>query len=271
MAAENPLPGKKPDSKRDTGRRMSCSAIVRGAALVALAWYILAFAVSGPIVPYPHEAAYRLFQSFLHDDMYLHLLFSLYRVAGGLFLALFFGIPVGLAAGRNRALDGFISPFLYLLYPLPKIAFLPVFMVLLGIGDASKIVLIAVIIFFPMAVNVRDHTRRITREYGILIEAFHIAGREVIRDILLPGVLPGIFASLRITLGISLSVLFVSENFATTYGLGYSIMNSWIMTDYTGMYAAILLLSLLGLLLYLLLDLMEAFCLPWLRADWQAE
>ncbi len=236
---------------------------LKGTAAVVLLWYLLAALVSAPIVPFPHRAAARLAVSLTGEASYLHMLFSLYRMAGGMVLALLLGIPVGMLAGRLRSLDQVISPVLYLLYPVPKIAFLPVFMVLLGIGDVSKIALIASIIFFPIAVSIKDGVREISLEYAELASAFHLTPREMIRDILFPGVLPRIFTSLRITLGISLSVLFISENYAASYGLGYAVMNHWIMADYTGMYAFIILLSTLGFGLYLLIDLLERVCLPW--------
>jgi len=193
---------------------------------------------------------------------YLHLLFSLYRIAMGMALALFFAIPTGMLAGRTQKLDQLISPVLYLLYPLPKIAFLPVFMVLFGIGDLSKIMLIAVIIFFPASVTIRDGVKEISVQYLELAQAYHLTQTQILRDILWPFILPRIFSSLRITLGISLSVLFISENYAATYGLGYYIMNNWVMAQYVGMYAGIVLLSLLGLTLYVALDGLERLVIP---------
>ncbi len=236
---------------------------LKGFALVTFLWYILSLAVSGPIVPYPHQAFSHLGASFFHGETYLHLLFSLYRIIMGILIALFFGIPAGMISGRIHSLDQFISPVLYILYPLPKIAFLPVFMVLLGIGDLSKIALTAVIIFFPMAVNIRDGVREISQQYVELARAYHLRPGEVISQVIFPGILPRIFSSLRITLGISLSVLFISENFAAAYGLGSHIMNHWIMADYIGMYSGIILLSLLGLSLYILVDFLEKICIPW--------
>ena len=238
---------------------------LKGALLVLCFWYILALGISSPIVPYPHRVMVHLWVSLNQQSTYLHLLYSLYRMTMGIILALFFAIPVGMAAGRIQAMDQVISPILYLLYPLPKIAFLPVFMVLFGIGDTSKIILIAVIIFFPAAVTIRDGVREISHDYLELARAYHLTGTHILRDILWPGILPRVFSSLRITLGISLSFLFISENYAAVYGLGYFIMNSWVMAHYISMYTGIILLSLLGLGLYILIDLLERFAVPWKR------
>lgn len=230
---------------------------LRGAAVIVFFWYILAWAISSPIIPYPHAVLrYALFQS-AGSAIHLHLLYSLYRIVMGMILALCFAIPTGMIAGRLPVMDRLISPVLYLLYPLPKIAFLPVFMVLFGIGDVSKVMLIAVIIFFPAAVSIRDGVKEIPSGYLELARAYHLTRKQIISDIIWPAILPRLFSSVRITLGISLSVLFISENYAARYGLGYQIMNSWVMAQYVGMYAGIVVLSLLGLLLYMLVDLLE--------------
>nr|WP_319473932.1 ABC transporter permease [uncultured Sphaerochaeta sp.] len=233
---------------------------LRGMVAVLIFWYVTAFLISSPIIPFPHTVFIYALKQFVPQEMHLHLLYSLYRILSGLFIALFFAIPTGMIAGRVPALDRLISPVLYLLYPLPKIAFLPVFMVMLGIGDLSKIILIAIIIYFPASVTIRDGVKEIPFEFLQLAEAYHLSRKQILKDIIWPAILPRIFSSLRITLGISLSVLFISETYAASHGLGYTIMNYWVMAQYTGMYAAIMLLSLLGLLLYIIVDWVEKLC-----------
>ena len=235
---------------------------LRGFLVVLLFWYALALLIAGPIIPYPHVVFAHLLKGILSANMYLHLLFSLYRILTGTVLALLLAIPSGLAIGHLKRLDRILSPTLYLLYPLPKIAFLPVFMVLFGIGDLSKIILIAVIIFFPATLTIRDGVKEIPFQYLELAKAYHLTSRQVLSDIVWPSILPRIFSSLRITVGISLSVLFVSETYASTYGLGYTIMNNWVMANYVGMYAGIVMLSLLGLLLYIVIDKVEQLVIP---------
>ena len=235
---------------------------LRGAAVVLVFWYLMALLVQQPIIPYPHAVLLFMLNNMVQAKIYLHLLNSLYRILMGMIIALFFAIPTGMIAGRNAKLDHMVSPVLYLLYPLPKIAFLPIFMVLFGIGDLSKIILIAVIIFFPAAVTIRDGVKDISPQFLELAKAYHLTRKQIIADIIWPAILPRIFSSLRITLGISLSVLFISENFASRYGLGYYIMNNWVMAQYVGMYAGIVFLSLLGLALYGILDAFERRVIP---------
>lgn len=235
---------------------------LKGTALLVVLWYLAAWMVDAPIIPYPHLVLAHTATGIMKEHTLRHLQFSLYRMLSGLAVALCLAIPTGMIAGRVKSLDHVVSPLLYLLYPLPKIAFLPVFMVLFGIGDLSKIILIATIVFFPAAVTIRDGVRDIPGQFIELARAYHLSPRQVIGDIIWPAILPRIFSSLRITVGIALSVLFISENFAATYGLGYHIMNNWIMANYIGMYSGIVLLSLLGLGLYLTIDLVERWVIP---------
>ena len=240
--------------------------LLKGMGLIIIVWYILALVLQHPVIPLPHKVFERLIISTKDKDLYTHLFSSFYRVLVGSIIALAVGLPLGIISGKSRKADAIISPMLYLLYPLPKIAFLPVFMVLLGIGNFSKIALIATIILFPTAISIRDGIKEVYREYQMLASAFHLTKKELYIHILLPGILPRIFSSLRITLGISLSVLFISENFATTTGLGYYIMNNWVMANYIGMYVGIVVLGLLGLILYVFLEQAEAKLIPY-RTD----
>ncbi len=244
---------------------MNRSGTVKGLILIILLWYAAALLVRSPIVPYPHLVGTRIIEEAARRPIYLHTLLSLYRAVMGMLLAIAAAVPLGIAAGSKPALGDVINPLLYMGYPVPKIAFLPVFMVLFGIGDAAKIILIAVIICFPMAISVRDGVNELSAGFTDLAKAFHLSSRAYLKEILLPGILPRIFSSLRISLGISLSVLFFSENFAASYGLGLFIMNSWIMADYISMYSGIVILGMAGFFLYRVIDMLEKLCIPWAR------
>ncbi len=237
--------------------------ILKGIGLIIILWYIAAFFIHHPVIPLPHIVIRQFIISLFNNELYLHLASSLLRVFVGSLVAILIGLPLGIISGKSKKVDALISPLLYLLYPLPKIAFLPVFMVLLGIGNLSKIALITTIILFPTAVSIRDGIKELMSEYHMLQSAFHLSKKELYTHILLPGIIPRLFSSLRITLGISLSVLFISENFATTTGLGYYIMNNWIMANYVMMYVGIMTLGLLGLFLYISLELIEYHVIPY--------
>lgn len=230
---------------------------------VLIVWLLFSIIISKPIIPTPFVVFKQLLLEVQKGTLFLHLLVSLLRIFCSLIISIVLGIPIGILSAKIKKLDYLFSPILYLLYPIPKIAFLPILMVLFGLGNTPKIILISSILFFPITIAVRDKTKQLPKEYDYLAKVFLLTKKQVLFDITLPGILPGIISAIRISIGISLSVLFFSENFATVYGIGYYIMNSWIMIDYPQMYVGIIMLSFTGLGLYILLDLLEKKLIPW--------
>ena len=120
-------------------------------------WWLLALVLNSPAVP-PPLGALKCFLASLRGDLSIHLGVSLYRVLVSLMLAAVLGVPLGILLGKNPDLDARISPMIYLTYPVPKVVFMPIFLILLGIGDISKIVLITLIIFYQILVTTRPVT-----------------------------------------------------------------------------------------------------------------
>ncbi|WP_113920682.1 ABC transporter permease [Alkalibaculum bacchi] len=233
-----------------------------GLLMVCAIWYGLHFIIKSNIVPSPNETV-KQFVILFPQVLSVHLIASLYRIIIAILLSVLIGVPLGLWTGMSKKADAIISPIIYILYPLPKVAFLPIFMILMGIGDLSKIVLMITIIVFQILLSVRDGVKEIQKELFYSVFSLGITGLGVCKHLILPAVLPKLISALRITLGISISTLFFAENFATTYGIGYYIMNAWIMVDYLDMFSGIIGLSLLGLFLLKILDLIEKKLCPW--------
>jgi NitT/TauT family transport system permease protein len=219
--------------------------------------------VQSTIIPGPLETI-AVFFRLLQGDLLLHIGVSLYRIFLAMLISVLIGAPLGLWIGLNATADRFLSPIVYILYPIPKIAFLPVFLVLFGLGDRSKIILIITIIFFQILLAARDGTKEITKELLDSARSLGLNQSQIYGNLILPAVLPKMISALRISIGISLSTLFFAENYATHYGIGYFIMNSWIMVDYVGMFAGIMAISILGIAIFQLIDLMEQKLCPWL-------
>lgn len=229
----------------------------------ALLWEFLARAFGRPFLPPPGIAAARFAERFADGTLAAHTLASLGRV----FLALAIASPaawgLGLVSGRSRAADALASPLVYLLHPLPKVAFLPLLMLFLGLGDASKIALMGLVIFGQLFVGARDATKAISPALLDTVRSLGFGRVGILRRAIFPATLPALFSSLRISLGTTIAVLFLSETFASMNGLGWYIMDAWSRIDYPDMYAAIMALSATGLALYLILDAIEAFALRW--------
>lgn len=235
--------------------------------LMFLLWAWGSRALGKPFLPPPSKALARLVERLADGSLLRHVLASARRIGIAILLTAPPTAALGLAAGRSRRLDFILSPLIYLFYPLPKIAFLPIVMLLLGLGDASKVGIIVLIVASQVLVNARDAARGIAEGYFDSARSLGAGRASVFRHVLLPASLPSLLSALRVSLGTSTAVLFFAETFATEEGLGWYIMDAWARVDYPDMFAAIVALSLFGILCFALVDLAEAFFCRWRKKD----
>lgn len=215
-----------------------------------------------PFIPSPIKVAGNIYEIFL-PTILPHCLFSLYRIFSAVLISILLGVPAGLAMGYSNRLDKLFSPTIYLMYPIPKIALLPIVMLILGLGDSSKITLITFILFFQVLVGARDAVRGIPPETFHSLYSLGATKSDVFRKVLLPASLPSLLTSVRVSLGTALSVLFFTETFGTEHGLGFFVMDSWIRVNYVEMYSGIVALSLLGMGLFFAVDILEKRICKW--------
>ncbi|MCE5286856.1 MAG: ABC transporter permease [Pelosinus sp.] len=225
-------------------------------------WYVLAAIVNLPIIPSPVKVVSNLFTIFL-GKIAVHAVYSLWRIVAGVFLSIVIGIPLGLFMGYFPRLDGAFAPLVYLTYPIPKIALLPIIMLLFGLGEASKIIMIFLIIVFQVVVAVRDGVYSIPKETYYPLYSLGANFLAIFREILIPASLPKILTSLRVAMATAISVLFFTETFGTEYGMGYFIMDAWMRVNYIEMYSGIVVLSCIGLSLFGLIDYLERCWCHW--------
>lgn len=188
---------------------------------------------------------------------------SLMRILWGFALGAGSGILVGLAIGLSRVAEGALDPLISLLYPIPKIAVLPLFVLWLGIGEASKVAIIATGVFFPLAINTIAGVRQTS---PLLVRAAVSLGasrRQVITKVVLPSALPVVFSGLRLGAGMALLLVVSAEMVAATTGLGFLILNAGDLMLTTRLMAGIVVLSALGILSTWLLRQLERWLLPW--------
>lgn len=232
-----------------------------GFACFLLLWQVLHLLLNTHTVPSPLETIACFFTIPL--VLLQHAGASILRVAAAVGISLVVGIPSGILLGVNKTAKRLLSPLLYFIYPIPKIAFLPVFMLLFGLGNTSKILMIIFIIVFQIMLSVRDGVAQINPVYAQVMDSFCASPLQRYRYLIVPAMLPQLFSGLRISIGISLASLFFAENYATQFGIGYFILSAWTKMDYVEMFSGILALGLIGILLFHLLDRLEAACVPW--------
>jgi ABC-type nitrate/sulfonate/bicarbonate transport system permease component len=248
-----------------SGKR--CIVKRRDAGVAALAllivWQILAKIVSLPILPAPLQVL-GVLVSELQYGLSTHFVYSLWRVFAGMALSVLAAVPVGLAIGGSKILDRFFSPLIYLLYPIPKVVFVPVVILFLGIGDTAKITIIFMILFFQIVVLVRDQAAGLPPQLIQSLRSVGAGRRALFRFVYLPASLPAILTALRQSIGTAVAVLYITELSATKYGLGYYIYyNGSTLLDYPAMYAGVIAMSLLGLGMYLTVDWLERRWCRW--------
>lgn len=229
---------------------------------IFILWQIIGMIISKPIFPTPLDVLINIYKT-LQIEMGIHILYSLRRIIVGILFALIIGIPLGVIMGYFKKIDLILSPILYFNYPVPKIALLPIVMLLFGLGEMTKVFMIFLITFFPIVVNIRDEVKDIPEEVFYPMHSLGANQREIMMDIILPAIIPRILTSLRIGIGTAISVLFFTENFGTEYGMGYFIMDSWMRINYIQMYSGILTLGIMGLAFFITIDVLETAMCPW--------
>ena len=226
-------------------------------------WQVTAMLIRRPILPAPWEVLV-VFVRELGNGLLIHFGVSLWRVVAGMALSVVAAAPAGLAIGGSKTWNRIFSPIIYLLYPIPKVVFVPIVFLFLGIGDTAKIAIIFLILFFQIVVLVRDQAAGSPPQLLQSLRSLGAGRRALFRFIYLPASLPAILTALRQSIGTAVAILYVTELFATKYGLGYYIYyNGSTLLDYPAMYAGVIAMSLLGLGMYFAVDWMERKLCKW--------
>jgi len=215
-------------------------------AIVLAVWQLAALAGLPQFVLAPAEIARHFFAALGTREFYEDVFASLGRSLPGFALGASLGAALGLAAGVARWFDRLLSPAVFLTYPVPKIVMLPIFMIWFGIGDLSKVLIIALACFYPVFINAYYGVRQ-TRT--ILVWAALNMGAtpaQVFRRVVLPSASPMIFASLRVSLALSFIVMFAAEMINARSGLGHMIRVAENSLRFDLMYVSLAAIAILG-------------------------
>ncbi|MEM1316949.1 MAG: ABC transporter permease [Pseudomonadota bacterium] len=180
--------------------------------------------------------------------LFKHLVPSLTRLAVGAAWGALAGIAVGIAIGLFSLARGALVPLVAAIFPIPKIALLPLFVIWFGIGEGSKYALIAFGTFTPTVVATYGAVDAVDRTLIRMGQSFGLPWWSIVRKIVLPGALPGILSGLRVSLAIAIILLVAAEMLGATYGIGAYILEAGSLYDLERLFAGVTILSLLGLL-----------------------
>jgi len=213
---------------------------------VLLAWQLAALRGLPAYVLSPFQIAAHFLTALASAELYSHVAASLGRSLPGFAIGSALGIACGLAAGVSRRFDETVSPGVFLTYPVPKIVLLPLFMLWFGIGDLSKVLIIALACFYPMFINAYYGARSTPRILVWSAQAMGAGRARVFRRVVLPAALPFVFAGLRVALALSFIVMFATEMINSTSGLGYLIRAAESGLRFDLMYVSLVSIALLG-------------------------
>lgn len=242
------------------------------------AWEILALQLGPHLLPRPVPVLLAFGAALGSGEFWMHAGASSWRAGAAMVLGMGLAYPLGLLLGRKPKVDGFVAPLIFLTYPLPKIVLLPVFMILFGLGDTSKILLVALTVGYQILVVTRAAARGLDHKYFDAFRSLHGVSPQApkrlnparlrswgltLRHVLIPATLPDALTALKVAGGTAVAVLFMAESFATRTGLGFLIMDAWGRGDQRDMFIAILGMSFLGLGLHQCCAMLERFFCKW--------
>jgi len=261
------VPWSRPSPKR---KDISARAVSAVTILVVLAvWAVSARLqlVSPVFLPSP-AAVWNKFiivisDGFVDATLAQHIAASLWRVFAALIAAIIVGVPVGLAIGISTIGRGIFDPLLEFLRPIPPLAYLPLVIIWFGIGEPSKILVIAIAMLAPVALSTASGVRGVSQERINAARSLGATRLQVIRHVILPSALPAILTGLRIALGAGWSTLVAAELVAATRGLGFMIQSAaqFLVTDVVVM--GILVIAAIAFVLEFIIRRIERQLVPW--------
>lgn len=198
-------------------------------------------------------------------ELWLHLSISLTRIVIGFAIGAAPGILLGVAMGLFGPVRAVIQPLVDALFPIPKNAILPLFIMIFGIGEESKYAIIATAVFFLVLINTVSGVRNIEPIYLDVGKNFHASQLMMFTDIALPGALPMIVTGVKLGMGVALLVIVTAEFVGAKSGIGYLIWTSWQIFQVEKLYVGLMVIALVGFVTAIALNWVERTVVPWRR------
>ncbi len=213
--------------------------------------------------PAPSSIAGDFFDFLRSGELISNTWATLQRVVVGFLIGGIPGVAIGLLMGVNRLARAILEPIVALLYPIPKIAILPLMLLIFGIGESSKYAIVAIGVFFIMLINTAAGVRQIEPIFLDVARSFEVRRSSLYMSVLLPGALSNIFAGIKLSIGIAIVLAVAAEFTAAKSGLGFQIWNAWQTLQVERMYVALVTVSALGYVLTLTGNALENVFVPW--------
>jgi len=216
-------------------------------------------------IPSPATVLHTIVAMTRTGELPYHVLVSSRRIVAGFLLGAVPAVGVGLMMGLSKPVRAVLMPLVSAIYPIPKIAVYPLLIFYLGLGEASKISIVALSIFFLVLLNTMAGVLAVDPAYFKIAKAYGANGRGVFATVAFPGALPQIFTGLKLGMGFALIVIVGAELLGSDKGIGYLIWRSYQIFAIDAMFAGLLVTAILGWVAILALDWLERRVLPWQR------
>lgn len=219
--------------------------------------------ISALTLPKPSDVLATFVELYQSGLLFQHLSVSLSRLAVGASLGAVTGIGVGILIGLFSYIRAGLVPLVAAIFPIPKIALLPLFVIWFGIDEGSKYALIAFGTFTPTVVATYGAVDNVDRGLVRMGQSFGLSWLSIVRKIVIPGAMPGILSGLRISLAIAIILLVAAEMLGAEYGIGAYILEAGALYDLERLFAGVVILSALGVTVSIIIGLIEKRMLKW--------
>lgn len=215
--------------------------------------------------PPPTKIMQTLWEMIQNGILFSDLKISLYRIFGGFLLGAVPGLIIGLTMGLFPIAKAVLDPIIAATYPIPKLALMPLIMIIFGLTEFEKMVIIALGVFFLVLINTVAGVVNLDLIYWDVAKNYGASRKNYYLTVALPGALPMIFAGIKLGMGMALLLIVAAEMNGAAGGIGYRIWESYAIFNIPEMFVSFIVMSLLGYIFTIALDELEHIIIPWKR------
>lgn len=237
-------------------------------ALILLIWEVLGRAslIDTRFFPVPTAIFQQMATLAENGELWTNVWASLRRLFIGFWIGLVPALALGVVMGLYRPVRAALQPLISGTYPIPKSALLPLILLIFGLGESSKIVMVAIGVFYPVVINTVAGVMNVSKIYYDVAANYGASRWQLFKTVAIPGAMPSIMTGIELGAGLGLILIAIAEMVGAQSGLGYMIWNAWQLYSVETMYVGLLVIAVIGYVLALLLGAVSKRLTPW-RAD----
>jgi ABC-type nitrate/sulfonate/bicarbonate transport system permease component len=264
MSVQVPAPPTPASQLLRAARQDKALALVSPAVLLAL-WEVLSRTgvFDARVLPAPTVVFQTLWELARDGELWTHIGYTAARFAAGMLLGTIPGIMLGLTMGMFKWFRVLVQPLVTIIYPLPRIALFPLFLILIGLNEKANIQMIALGPFFTMAISAMAAVLNLDPIYRDVADSYNTKPRDMYLRVMLPGALPVIMSGVHISMGLALMTTTAVEYLNAEQGLGYLIWHSWQILSLKLSLAALVAAGILGAIVFIAFRRLERHLIPW--------